>query len=294
MDEPTRLVIDPSKVKYPDLERISQLQPNPHIILGKEVVWTEKRDGSNFGVYLDAEGNWHARSRNMDVASEQFHNYFKMTPQFGCVIELLNDAQNWGDAYMVFGELLTKGKSPTKIEYHDDHSFVVFDIWSAKLGGFFNYTKVYQECYHHKIPIVECWGTSRINDLDTLMAYRDVMLLKSIERNREGTVGKHVNGTEFIYFKEKNDTPKYEKLPRVEDPENARILLPPLAESEVAGALEKAYADLGTEFFDIRPAMKLFAEYVSTEQKKHNYSKPDRKLIEFYKDRVDELRKQGL
>ena len=285
------LVIDPTKVKYPDLERITNLHPNPRTLLGKEIVWTEKRDGSNFGVYLDAEGNWHARSRNMDVASEQFHNYFKMTPQFEGVIELLKDAANWGDAYMVFGELLTKGKSPTKIEFHDDHSFVVFDIWSAKTGGFFNYTKVYQECYHNHLPIVELWGTCRVNTLEALLEFRDGMLQKSIDMKREGSVGKYVSGSEFIYFKEKNDTPKYEKVPRSEDPDNERVILPALPDSELTGAIEKVYADLGEDFFNVRLAMPKVAEYVAIEQEKHNCSPPQRKLIVAYKERVEELRK---
>lgn len=249
---------------------------------------------SNFGVYLDAEGNWHARSRNMDVASEQFHNYFKMTPQFDAVIELLKDAETWNDAYMVYGELLTKGKSPTKIEYHDDHSFVVFDIWSEKLGGFLHYTRVFQECHHHGLPIVELWGTCRLRSLESLLGFRDKLLEKSKECGREGTVGKYVNGDEYIYFKEKNDTQKYEKVPRAEDPDNMKIVLPPLPQSEVSGAIEKVYADLGADFFDVRVAMKKVAEYVSAECKKHNCSKPESPIFESYKDRVEELRRAGI
>ena len=292
METREKLVIDPSKNHYPDLDRIGQLKPNPHILLGKEIVWTEKLDGSNFGVYLDAEGNWHARSRNMDVASEQFHNYFKMTPQFDAVIELLKDAETWNDAYMVYGELLTKGKSPTKIEYHDDHSFVVFDIWSEKVGGFLHYTRVFQECHHHGLPIVELWATCRLKSMESLLSFRDSILEKSVRLNREGTVGKYVNGSEYIYFKEKNDTPKYEKVPRAEDPDNMRIVLPALPQSEVTGAIEKVYADLGTDFFDVRIAMKKVAEYVSAEQKKHNCSKPEYPIFETYKERVEELRRQ--
>lgn len=287
-----KLIVEPSKVKYPDITSIMQLRPNPHILLGKEVVWTEKRDGSNFGVYLDADGNWHARSRNMDVASEQFHNYFKMTPQFEGVISLLKTAEAWNDAYMVFGELLMKGRSPTKIELHDDHSFVVFDIWSAKLGGFLHFTKVYQECYHHGVPTVELYGMTRSNSLPALLGVRDALLEKSVENGREGTVGKYVNGSEYIYVKEKNDTPKYEKVLRELDPEGARIVLPALPQSEVTGAIEKVYADLGADFFDVRIAMKKVSEYVSVEQRKHNCSKPNSPIFESYKDRVEELRRQ--
>ena len=246
---------------------------------------------SNSGIYLDADGNWHMRSRNMDIASEQFHNYFKITSQFEGVIELLKDAEQWGDAYVVFGELLMKGKSPTKIEYHEDHSFVVFDIWSAKTGGFLNYTKVYQECYHHGLPVVELWGTCRVKTLESLLLFRDAMLGKSIECKREGTVGKYVNGAEFIYFKEKNDTPKYEEVPRVEDPGNMRIILPPLPDSELCGAVDKALADCGDGFFDTSKAMPLIAQYTKAEQQKHNCAPPVRKLFDAYKERVDELRR---
>jgi RNA ligase len=292
MNNPKKLVIDPSKVKYPDLDRITQLKPNPHILLGKEITWTEKRDGSNFGVYLDAEGNWHARSRNMDVASEQFHNYFKMTPQFEGVIDLLKDAEQWNDAYMVFGELLMKGKSPTKIEFHDEHSFVVFDLWSAKTGGFVNYTKLYQECYHHHLPIVEVWGVCNVTSIESLLSFRDTILATSVELGREGSVGKYVNGAEYIYFKEKNDIPKYEKVPRVE--EEGKIILPPLPDSELCGAIEKVYMDTGDGFFDVSKAMPLIAEYVKIEQKKHNCAPPERKLFDAYKSRCDELRLSGV
>jgi hypothetical protein len=138
---------------------------------------------------------------------------------------------------------------------------------------------------------VELWATCRVRTLEAIYGLRDRLLVKSVECKREGVVGKYVNGAEFIYFKEKNDTPKYEKVPRVEDPNNVRIVLPPLPQSEVTGAIEKVYADLGQDFFDVRIAMKQVAEYVSAEQKKHNCTKPEKPIFESYKERVDELRR---
>ena len=279
--------VDVSKIKYPDLTTIANQYPNPHVLLGREITWQEKRDGSNFRVYIDAEGKIIGGSRNMDVASDQFQTYFKATPQYNGVVELLQDASNWGDVYVVFGELLTKGKSPTKIEYHDDHSFVVFDIWSAKVGGFFHYTKVFQECYHHNLPIVQLYGTCLVKRIESLMEFRDKMLQRSLDEHREGVVGKTVNRADFIYFKEKNDTPKYEKVPRAE--EDGKIVLPELPDSEVTGAIEKAHADLGVNFFVTGKAMPLIAEYVKVECKKHNCRSPKRKLIEYYKERIESL-----
>lgn len=278
---------DLSKIRYPDLTTILNQKPNPHILLGKEITWQEKRDGSNFRVYIDAEGKIVGGSRNMDVASDQFQEYFKATPQYGSVVELLQDASNWGDSYVVFGELLIKGKSPTKIEFHPDHEFVVFDIWSAKSNGFFNYTKVYQECYHNDIPVVQLYGTCRVKTLDSLLEFRDKMLQKSLDNNREGTVGKIVDKSDFIYFKEKNDTPKYEKVPRAE--EDGAVLLPELPDSEVTGAIAKVHADLGVKFFVTSEAMPKIAEYVKIECKKHNCRSPKRKLFDYYQERLKEL-----
>lgn len=279
-----------AKIAYPHLDRIAILKPNPHILLGKEIVWTEKRDGSNLGVYIGEDGEWHVRSRNMDCASEQFHNYFKMTPEFDGVIDLLLDAQNWGDEYILFGELLIKGRSPTKIEFHEDHSFVAFDLWSTKLGGFVNYTKLYQECYHNDVPVVALWGTTRVNTIEHLLEFRDKMLQRSLDEHLEGVVGKYFNGSESIFFKEKNDLPKYEKVPRAEDPEGMKCVLPNLPDSELCGAIEKVYTDLGGDFFDIKLAMPKIAEYVGIEMKKHNCTQPERKLILAYRERVEQLR----
>jgi hypothetical protein len=277
-----------SKIKYPDLTTILNQYPNPHILLGKDIVWQEKRDGSNLRVYIDADGKLAAGSRNMDIASEQFQTYFKATPQCGGVEELLRDAENWDDTYVVFGELLIKGKSPTKIEFHEDHSFVVFDIWSNKLGGFFNYTKVYQECYHNHLPVVEMLGTCKVSTLESLLDFRDTMLMMSKRSNREGTVGKTWDKAEFIYFKEKNDIPRYEKVPRKE--EDGKIILPDLPDSEVTGAIEKVYTDLGVDFFVVGKAMPIVAEYVKIECQKHNCRSPRRKLFDYYQDRCKELR----
>ncbi|HPE06137.1 MAG TPA: RNA ligase family protein [Smithellaceae bacterium] len=285
------MFVDVSRISYPDLTTIINQYPNPHILLGKEIVFQEKRDGSNLRIYLNENGDVVCGSRHMDVASEQFQNYLKMTPEYESVGELLRDAENWKDTYVVFGELLIKGKSPTKIEFHEDHSFVVFDIWSVKTGGFFNYTKTYQECYHNKLPVVGLYGTCNVNTLEDLLNVKEQMLQKSLDNNREGVVGKHVKGSDYIYFKEKNDTPRYEKVVRVET--SGAIILPPLPDSEVTGSVEKTFADLGEDFFNIKLAMPKLAEYVGEECKKHNCSQPEKKLIVYYRERVEDLRLAG-
>ena len=58
-------------------------------------------------------------------------------------------------------EMLMKGRSPTRIEMHEDFDYVVFDIWSTKQNRFLHYNKVYQTCYHFDIPVVDLYGTCK-------------------------------------------------------------------------------------------------------------------------------------
>ena len=283
------MVVDLHDIKYPDLTTIASQYPSPYVLLGQELVWEKKYDGSNLRLYINTDGKLEVGSRNMDIASDQFHAYFKATEQFEGVNELLLDAENWNDTYVVFGELLIKGKSPTKVETHDTTSFMMFDIWSNKMGGFFNYTKVHQEAHHNHLPIAELWGTCNVNTLESLLAFRDQMLQKSMDEHCEGVVGKTWNGAESRYFKEKNDLPRYTKVPRVE--ELGKVVLPPLPDSELTGSVEKVFADLGEKFFDTKLAMPLLAKYVQDECKKHWCSAPARKLFEVYKERIEEIRK---
>lgn len=286
------------EIKYPHLDRILLLKPNPEIVLGKEIYWTIKEDGSNLGVTLGLEGDLLLRTRNMPNASEEFYRHFLSTDEADGVRELLEDAENWGSEYVIFGELCVKGRSPTRMETHEQTRFVVFDVWSQKAGRFMNYTQVHQMCYHVGLPCVELVGTCNVSTREALFEFKDWMLVAAKDRGKEGVVGKvwaenpwntgEAAGTKrgIVYFKEKHDTPKLEKIPRADVP--GTVTLPPLPESEVAGAIEKVYADIGIDFFDVRRAMPLVARYVSEECKKHNCASP-KDLYPRYLARVQAL-----
>ena len=290
-------MIDISKIKYPHLERIFNLKPNPEILLGQEIYWTEKRDGSNIGAYLTEEGV-QLRSRNMDKASEDFYKAFNASEQAEPVLELLQDAPNWGNEYVVFGEMLTLGKSPTRTEIHDKNEFVVFDIWDSKHQQFMNYNATHQHCHHFGIPIVELYGVSKTVSVESLYAFKDKMLEKALECGREGVVGKSWGETPFnkgdgagcgrliTYFKEKHDLPALEKIPRME--EEGVIHLQVLPDSEIFGAIEKVRTDIGEKFTEIRIAMPMVAQYVSEECKKHNCTSP-KNLHRYYQSRLEDL-----
>ena len=275
-----------AKIRYPELETIIHQYPNPEILLGRDITWEEKRDGSCAGIWVPRI-NFRIRSRNMDIASKDMHKAFIRTGLVMNVKELIKDmTTQWRHKDVVlFGELLQKGKSPTRLEFHEKDEFVLFDIWAD--GKFLPYTLVHQYCYQYKIPFVELYGTSRHTTMESLLQFRDQMLEVAKSKGREGVVGKIYEGDHTKFFKEKLDLPKIEKLPRKID--DGEPKLPELAESEIFGALEKVRVDIGdNKFKQTKEAMPLFAKYVKIECDKHN-SRCTAKLFPIYQKRIEEM-----
>jgi ATP-dependent RNA circularization protein (DNA/RNA ligase family) len=245
---------------YPELNRIALLYPNPQILLGDEIYWTEKRDGSQLRIGM-VDGEIKIATHHQDDASTQF----KGTNGF-CD----NPVADFNFGAVIFGELLSKGKSPARFEHHDKFEFVIFDIWSTKDERFLTYNNVYQHAYHYSLPVVECWAITRHTDLDSLYATRDEMLALAKEKKREGVVLKNYHS----------------QIIKIDD---GAVHLPRLPDSEVLGAIAKVHVDLGESFMDKKIAMPTIAKYVSEEQDKHLCSKPSQNLFSFYQKYIEGL-----
>lgn len=275
---------------YPELNRIALLYPSPQILLGEEIYWTEKRDGSQLRIAM-VGGEVQIATHHQDEASTQFKGYFKMTEQAAAIEELLKDSNglcsnpvaNFNIGAVVFGELLSKGKSPARFEYHEKMEFVIFDIWSQRDERFLPYNNVYQYAYHYSLPVVECWAMTKHTDLESLYSYRDKMLELAKEKGREGVVLKNYHSQ--IFAKEKLDTPTIQRT----EIDDGAVRLPRLPDSEVLGAIAKVHTDLGETFMDKRVAMPTIAKYVSEEQDKHLCSKPINNLFSYYQKYLEGL-----
>lgn len=271
---------------YPKLGQIASLKPNPAIVLGRPIYWTVKEDGSNIGCYLNEDGEVQLRSRNLDIASPEYYHKFANLGYLDSMKDLLESARDYNDEYVVFGELLSKGKSPTRIKCHDTDEYIIFDIWSEKSQTFLSYSKVYQEAYHADIPIVELVLISRVATLDRLYETRDSLLEMCKEFKHEGVVGK-VYGDESIFFKEKLDSIHYDKVQTIDD--GPHVVLPTLPDSEVYGAIDKVLVDIGSEqFADVKVAMPMVAKYVAEECRKHHCSNV-KNLFGYYKQKLEDL-----
>jgi hypothetical protein len=275
-----------ARVKYPHLDHVDRLYPGPQVLLGNEIFWTLKEDGSNVGIAL-IDGVPEIRSRNCDRAQKDMYTALMMSSQWSGIMDLLTSAAQWGSEYVLFGELCQKGKSPTRCKTHEETHFVAFDLWSEKEQCYVGYTRLHQECHHAGVPVVELLGTCKVMTLEDLYSFRDRILDICKEKGEEGSVGKTFVDGKNLYFKSKLDTPKLDKIPR--DIRDGNVQLPPLPESEIMGAIEKARVDLGEAGFkDIKQAMPLIARYVAEEGKHHLCSTP-RNLFSYYEIRLQDL-----
>lgn len=287
-------------IAYPHFGPIAHLKP-PHAILGKDITWTLKEDGSNIGCYLDAEGKVQCRSRNQDIASADFYRILETTGYIPQIEEMLWNAREYGDEFVVFGELLSKGVSPTRIEKHEANDYIIFDIWSEKAQTYLPYSRVYQEAYHYGVPIVELMGISNHVSMESLYSLRDELLAECEERKKEGVVGKIFRSVDvkwekrtdeesaplpYIFIKEKLDSVKFDKIKTVRD--EGRVELPYLPESEIYGAIEKVRTDLGSDFTNVQMAMPMIAQYVGEECRKHHCI-CKAKLFDYYKQRLEDI-----
>ena len=274
-------------IEYPDLESIVHTYM-PQRFLGKRIVWEGKLDGSNLMLWLDGE-DVKVSSRHMEEASGDFVNTLKLAKEYDALLTCLRESQ---EKPVIFVEMLSQGKSPTRLTHHPEHKAIVIDVWGSKDKAFMGYVRKYQECYHFGLPCVEAVATCEVTSLESLLAFRDDILKRVEElngKNRaenpnlvyEGVVLKtFLDDGEMLAAKEKFDTPQMEKLPHIH--EEGKLRLPPLAESEVWGAVDKAFVDLGLEKFrDVRVAMPVVAKYVSDEARKH-LSSPPKNIYDYY------------
>jgi hypothetical protein len=266
------------------------MYPRHEILLGKHILWQIKKDGSNARFYLDDEDYLWCGSRNQACASQDLRNSVHESGYADKIRDLLlNEKYIWHSDSILFAEILQRGKSPTRIEMHEKDDLVIFDMYGSD-GRWISYSTLYQKGHYFDLPITETLGSSYHTTMSSLYRFRDKMLDVCREREIEGVVGKThwLSGTETpLWFKEKQDLSSYMKKSVIL--EENKTFLPPLPYSEIMGAIEKVYADIGLEKFrDVHIAMPLCAQYVNEESKKHFCAKV-KNPFEYYRQRLEDI-----
>ena len=266
-------------MKYPSMNRMGEIDMRK--CLGERLTWTVKEDGSNIGIWIE-NGEIRIRSRNMENAQEQFVSKVQNLDCYNSIVGMLHEElEIYNNNFMIFGELMSKGMSPTRIKMYEEDGFKVFDMYDLQNERWVVYNNIYQKCFHWDIPIVELYGDTIFTDVGSLREFRDEALVWCRENRIEGVVIKDYKNGRF--YKEKIDMPIPMKVVR----EDGKIELPILPDSEIYGAIDKAKVDLSNEdFLNVRIAMPLIASYVKMECDKHCCRNPSN-IFGYYKNVIE-------
>ena len=282
--------------KYPHIPNLITMRPNPRILLGQRLFWTEKKDGSCITIWMKAYHHYPQSqsrpiisSRNMETASQDLQSLVKGTEDYPKILKLL-------EAYpelVIYVEACRKGRSITGIEVYERDTLFLFDIYNSSSKKFLSYVNVHQHAFHFGIPVVKLYAETRHRSMKDLLKFKNHVLGYCEAMKVEGMVIKAYKIPDKIkvYYKEyrkgliqakvKLDIPE----PTVRKIARGEPILPPMPNNEILGVIDKAWQDLGTEDFkDVSKAMPLIARYVSKECKRELYSKPKTKLFHLYKE----------
>lgn len=268
------------KFQYPRIQNLEMLKPTPRILLGRRLLWTEKKDGSNISIWFKND-KVQISSRNLEQASQDLVTLVKNSEDYPNVLDLLTE----NPQFVLYVEACRKGRSVTGAELYDRDYLFLFDIYDRSAKQFLNYIAVHQHAYHHNIPVVKLYAETRHRSMKDLLKFKNHVLSVCKEIEIEGMVIKlrkpYVKEIGFVQSKVKLDIPQPQKRKIAK----GKIILPPIPENEILGAVDKAWQELGNEKFrEVRQAMPLIAKFVSEECRKHLYSSPSRKLFSFYKE----------
>jgi len=273
--------------KYPDLEPIRRLKEEGRELLGKVVLFTEKRDGENVSIWLGSDNNPQISSHHQETADNNIQSRMMATPEYERAVDLLREECKYGKSWILYGELL-KTVSPTRIEPKRKHvHWVLFDMRDVVTGEFAHYSYVYQLGFNFRIPIVGAVGEIRVESLELLDASIIGALKWCRKHKREGIVGKCHE--EQIFFKEKVNLPKRSKIPRA----MGKPMLPEMDQRTILRALQHAYDEvikLGHDWMDRSKAMPIVARHFSAEASEHYFSAP-KNMYQLYIDaKIDDLK----
>ena len=276
---------------------------NSGLLLGKQIYWTVKEDGSNTGIWYDEEANkYRVSSRNQKVA--QFEPNVLQLPEVHKVIEFMDWVYNtYGSDYIVYGEYMPEGWSPTHLKHYDAPSYKVFDIYDKKKGNYLDYYTMYNLTRPFDIPLVDLIAVTTSNSIEhlnktqqellSLMDLKNQSFLCKVKRFfkritgrlEEGLVAKCIDGDKHYYFKAKYFR---EKVKKVKDP-STKVYLPQIEKGELLKCIHKVKDALCDEDFkDPKIAMPMISDEVGLELKQTGTSNKAYKLFQLYQEVLDE------
>jgi len=269
------------------------MKPNPRILLGQRLYWTEKKDGSCIAIWLNKKKKVIVSSRNQENASADLQFLVRNSEDFSKIVELLNE----NPQFVIYVEACRKGRSITGIEFYERNTLFLFDIFDREKKKFLTYVNVHQYAFHYKIPVVKLYAETKHRSMKDLLKFKNHVLEYCESMKIEGMVIKaykipeqfkdwHEFDGGLLQAKVKLDIPE----PTVRKIAKGEAILPPIPDTEIFGAIDKVWQELGNKKFkDVKIAMPKIAEAVKEECKKHLYSSSSKKLFSFYNEYLERM-----
>jgi hypothetical protein len=270
------------------------MKPNPRILLGQRLFWTEKKDGSCITIWLNKNSKIMVSSRNQENASADLQTLVRNCEDFPKVVELLKE----NPQFIIYVEACRKGRSVTGIENYERNILYVIDIIDKKSAKFLPYVVVHQHAFHHNVPCVKLFAETRHRSMTDLLKFKNHVLEHCEAVRLEGMVIKAYKVPEqfakweafqdgLIQSKVKLDVPEpvKKKIARGE------AIYPPMPDNEVYGAISKVEADSGLTG-QAKDDMPKIAQEVSKACKEHLFANPKKKLYSYYQDYLERMVKK--
>ncbi len=258
-------------IKYPDLESLRRVEYK-ELLIGREMVVTVKRDGSNVSNYTD-NGVPCIGSHHQARAPEDIEKRMKASQDYAGIVGLLKDYPGVN----AFGELLS-GRGPTKIELEVKTvpEWHLFDIIDGNTYHWFDYDKLTSLSSAYKIRLVQCLRRFTPNSIDEIEAMLSEMMTWCNENHYEGVVCKTYGDPKTVMFKQRVVI-DVSKVPIKDNP--AGPALPMMDMERITRSLQHAYDEViaahgKSGWLDTKIAMPVIAKHLHLEAAEHRVAIP--------------------
>lgn len=226
------------------------------------VYWSRKHDGSNISLLFHKGFPIFYTHHQKAIPQVEVEVKGLLKPIMDNLKELL------GERYIIYFELMRKGKSPAGYENYEESQILAFDLYDMEEEHWVDpaVSKIRFKTYN--IPYIPLYAYTTPSTIESFESTIDEMLELAKVLGWEGFIAKWMHKGDMYAVKVKVEH-KYPKKPK----EKRRRILderPQLELSEVTGAIERVFNEVGTEKFrDKKVAMPLIAKAVGIEERKH-------------------------
>lgn len=270
---------------YGKMDSVHFLKPSEvQTALENMVFWEPKRDGSNISIMFH-KGFPLIYTRNQKAIPAVETEVKALIPDMDLLEVVL------GEDLILYAELMRKGKSPAGFERTEEAELLAFDVWDIAAGKYLEPREKLPLFHSAMLRHISPYATSLHFSTEEFEEEIDHMIERARAYGYEGWVAKWFHKDQMYAIKVKVEH-KYPRKKGQKKDKAKRDPRPDLETSEVLGAIDKVYREMGEEdFFDKRIAMPLIAKAVTEEEKKHG-KKNRESLYTHYLDFVTGLKEE--